>query len=372
MYNVNIIMSVYNGEKYLDDQIDSILKSTVSNWKLFIFDDGSSDSSFQIASRYAAEHRNKIYALKNPYNMGSTASFLYNLKRVSEKVSLNEKIRVVNAYKPRAKGSKIEGIKRLTSSAAKFVRHPVLSRSNAALKCSQYYMFADQDDYWLMDKIYLTVRKIKKLERIKGKHKPSMVFTDAILVDEGLRFKEKSFYKTNHMRPGKCDMGHILMENKAIGCTVAINQAAADALRLSYPSAENRFKFRNDYDYIRFHDWWMALICAGLGNVRFYHVPTVMYRQHSANQVGQSDFKSYIRKRAADSEDIKKRIDETIKQAECFYRCYGHLLKRRKLNAVKHFCMLKEYNPVLKRLIMLRYGFFKSGFIRNAVLMLYI
>ena len=372
MYNVNIIMSVYNGEKYIEDQVESILKSTISNWKLFIFDDGSTDSSFEIASRYASQYKNKIYAVRNPKNMGSTASFLFNLCRVSEKVSQNDKQRIVNGYKLKVRRPKIEGIKKLTSTAASFVRHPVLSRVNAVQKCTQYYMFADQDDFWLMDKIFLTIKKLKKLERIRGKHKPSMVFTDAILVDEGLRFKEKSFYKTNHMKPGKCDMGHILMENKAIGCTVAMNQAAADALRLTYPSVENRFKFRNDYDYIRFHDWWMALICAGLGNVRFYHVPTVMYRQHSSNQVGQTDFKSYIKKRAQNSDDIRKRIDETIRQAECFYRCYGSILKKRKLKVVKRFCMLKEYNPVLKRLMMIRHGFFKSGFIRNIVLMIYI
>ncbi len=371
MYNVNIIMSVFNGEKYLREQIESIIKSTVPNWKLYIFDDGSTDESFNIAKEYAEKYKHEIFAAKNPHNMGSTASFLYNLYRVSEKNAQNSSQKIVNGYRVKAKGPKIESIRRITSTAASFVKHPIKSRANT-LKITQYYMFADQDDFWLMDKIYLTIKKLKKLERIRGKHKPSMVFTDAILVDENLRFLEKSFYKTNHMRAGKCDMGHLLMENKAIGCTVALNQAAADALRLTYPAKSNGFKFRNDYDYIRFHDWWMALICAGLGNVRFYHVPTVMYRQHSGNQVGQTDFGNYVKRRAADAEDIKRRINETIAQAECFYRCYGSILKKRKLKVLKRFCLLKEYNPVMKRLIMIRHGFFKSGLLRNIVLMIYI
>ena len=370
MYTVNIIMSVFNGENYLAEQIDSIIQSTISNWRLYIFDDGSTDKSMEIASDYAAKYKHKVFVGRNPYNMGSTMSFLYNLCRVSDRISKTTKQKIINGYKVKVRGPKLESIKRITSSAATFVRHPL--RSHGTGKCTQYYMFADQDDFWLMDKIFLTIKKLKKLERGRGKHKPSMVFTDAILVDEGLRFQDKSFYKANHMRAGRCDLGHLLMENKAVGCTVALNQAAADALRLTFPTEGNRFKFRNDYDYIRYHDWWMALICAGLGNVRFYHVPTVMYRQHSSNQVGQTDFKSYIRKRANDAPDIKRRLNETIAQAECFYRCYGPYLKKKKLKILKRFCMLKEYNPVLKRLIMIRHGFFKSGFIRNVVLMLYI
>jgi hypothetical protein len=88
--------------------------------------------------------------------------------------------------------------------------------------------------------------------------------------------------------------------------------------------------------------------------------------------VGQTDFRNYVRRRAADAEDIKRRINETIAQAECFYRCYGSILKKRKLKVLKRFCLLKEYNPVMKRLIMIRHGFFKSGLLRNIVLMIYI
>ena len=370
MYNVNIIMSVFNGEKYLEEQIESIIKSTSNNWKLFIFDDGSSDESYNIALSYAQKYRHKIFVNKNPYNMGSTTSFLYNLSRVSGKVASDEKLRILNGYKQKVRGPRLGRIKEFTSSATNFIRHPLSKRNG--IKCTQYYMFADQDDSWLMDKIFLSVKKIKKLERIKGKHKPAMVFTDAILVDEDLKFKEKSFYKTNHMKAGRCDLGHLLMENKAVGCTTIVNQAAADVLRLTFPSQKNRFKYRNDYDYIRFHDWWMALICAGMGSVRFYHVPTVMYRQHANNQVGQTDFASYIKKRAEDVEDIKRRIGDTIAQAECFYRCYGSMLKKRRLKALKRFCKLKEYNPFMKRLIMIRHGFFKSGLIRNVFLLFYI
>ena len=124
MYNVNIIMSVYNGEKYLEEQVESIIRSTSSNWKLFIFDDGSTDSTYDIATDYAAKYKNKIYVSRNPYNMGSTVSFLYNLSKVSAKVSQDGRFNIVNSYKQKVKGPKLEGIKKFTSSATSFIRHP--------------------------------------------------------------------------------------------------------------------------------------------------------------------------------------------------------------------------------------------------------
>ena len=372
MYNVNIIMSVYNGEKYLSEQIDSIIASTSDNWKLYIFDDCSKDSSFSIASSYAEKYKHKIYAFKNRSNMGSTLSFLHNLNLVSKRIKSTDKKKIANGYIPKVRKpilAKIAGIKVIKTTAVNFVKKHK-DHISGPVKCSQYYMFCDQDDSWLMDKIALTVSRIRKIERYRGKHKPALVFTDAILVDEKLKFVDKSFFKTNHMKAGKCDLGHILMENKAIGCTVAINQAAADILALTCPSADNKYRYRNEYDYIRYHDWWMALICASFGTVKYYHVPTVMYRQHGGNQVGQGNFSDYVKKRSQSKEDIKKRIDATIRQAECFYRCYGSFLKKRKLKVIKHFIMLKEYHPVIRRLIMFRYGFFKSGLLRNVALLM--
>jgi len=287
---------------------------------------------------------------------------------VSKKVKEHSKYKIVNGYKVKVRGPIVQKIKGFIPKRGNGlnVKHKAFFKKQA--KTSSYYMFCDQDDFWLMDKVFLTVKKLRKLEH-KRKHKPCMVFTDAILVDEKLKFVDKSFYKTNHMNAGKCDLGHLLMENKAVGCTVAVNQAAADVLELTYPSGENGFKFRNDYDYIRYHDWWMALICSAFGRVKFYHVPTVMYRQHSENQVGQTSFNKYVKNRAA-TNDINNRILKTIGQAECFYRCYGHMLKKSKLKTLSCFIKLKEYNPVMKRLIMFRHGFFKSGIIRNIALLI--
>lgn len=49
----SIIVPVFNGERYLADAIESVLAQTAPNFELIIWDDGSTDQSFQIAMRYA-------------------------------------------------------------------------------------------------------------------------------------------------------------------------------------------------------------------------------------------------------------------------------------------------------------------------------
>lgn len=46
--NIAIAMATFNGEKYLAEQIESILSQSYSDWVLFIQDDGSSDNTIAI------------------------------------------------------------------------------------------------------------------------------------------------------------------------------------------------------------------------------------------------------------------------------------------------------------------------------------
>jgi len=50
---VSVVMSVYNGEKYLNEAVDSILNQTYRNFEFIIIDDGSTDSQTRIQTRRA-------------------------------------------------------------------------------------------------------------------------------------------------------------------------------------------------------------------------------------------------------------------------------------------------------------------------------
>lgn len=70
---VSVIMSVYNGEKYLVDAIDSILNQTFTDLEFIIVNDGSTDRSSEILSQKAFEDA-RILVLDNESNLGLTKS----------------------------------------------------------------------------------------------------------------------------------------------------------------------------------------------------------------------------------------------------------------------------------------------------------
>ncbi|PKM79101.1 MAG: glycosyltransferase family 2 protein, partial [Firmicutes bacterium HGW-Firmicutes-13] len=66
---VTVLMSVYNGEKYLNKAIESILDQTFADYEFLIIDDGSTDNSLEIINLH---HDPRIRLIINPENYGLT------------------------------------------------------------------------------------------------------------------------------------------------------------------------------------------------------------------------------------------------------------------------------------------------------------
>ena len=69
MHKISVIMGIYNCSPYLDEAIQSIIDQTYENWELILCDDGSSDNTYAIASKYAEEDC-RIKLIKNEKNLG--------------------------------------------------------------------------------------------------------------------------------------------------------------------------------------------------------------------------------------------------------------------------------------------------------------
>ena len=315
MNRIEIILSTYNGEKYIKEQLDSIIRSSFKNWHISVSDDCSTDTTCDIVRDYVAKYSGRISLHINDSNMGSTVNFLTALKRAA--------------------------------------------REDSNAGDTTYYMFCDQDDVWLKDKLYVTLKAMKRLERKIGSVKPSLIFTDAVLAGADLSYINNSFYKSGHRFVRNLSISRLLIENRCIGCTVMMNRALVDILG-------------DNYDKVRFHDWWVALIASAFGGIRFLRVPTLLYRQHSGNQVGQNGFAAYVRGRASDRKDIENRLSETIAQARAFYECYKGRLSYRNAKIVNEFAGIESKSFFMKRYMILRYRFFKSGLLRNIALLLFI
>jgi glycosyltransferase involved in cell wall biosynthesis len=64
---VSVVITVYNGEKYIEQSIESILSQTYQAWELIIINDGSSDNTENLILKYPDK---RIKYLRNDTNRG--------------------------------------------------------------------------------------------------------------------------------------------------------------------------------------------------------------------------------------------------------------------------------------------------------------
>ncbi|HWT74789.1 MAG TPA: glycosyltransferase family 2 protein [Mobilitalea sp.] len=306
MSMVAIVMTTYNGEKYVGEQIESILSSTYQDFELFIYDDGSKDDTMSILRMYESKEPDKIHVFKNETNLGVTRNFLQ-----------------------------------------------AICRTRAC-----YVMTCDQDDVWKPNKIASTLKRLRQMEVQTGKDVPLAVFTDAVVVDSDLNVTDSSFFQSGHLDPKKTELPRLLMENKLIGCTVMINAALRKVLQ------GRRLPVN-----ARFHDWWIALIAASFGRIGYLNEGTLLYRQHSGNVVGNTGFLSYVMNRISSLEKQKEAICSLERQAEEFLAIYGDILADNNHAVIEQFSKLNNVNFIKRRFVILHNGYLKTGLIRNIGLM---
>lgn len=217
-----ILLSTYNGSEYLEEQINSIFSQTYNSWELYIRDDGSNDGTLDIINEYAALNRERVFLIKdNLGNVQSAISFMQLLDEVQ----------------------------------------------------ADYYMFCDQDDFWLPSKIELTLLKMIETEK-NNSGKGVLIFSDLTLVDNELNLIHESMWEYVGIDPEKSKNIYKVVNSSCVtGCTIMINNKLKEQV-LPYPSEA------------LMHDWWITLNAAFLGVVEYLNEPTVLYRQHNNNVLG--------------------------------------------------------------------------------------
>ena len=169
---VQILMSTYNGEEYIREQLDSVLAQSYPDVDILVRDDGSDDDTFVILKEYEEMHSNiRVYRGKN---IGINKSFFELLKK---------------------------------------------SDANAS-----YIGFCDQDDYWLPEKIEMAVRQ---LEVLSG---PALYCSAKTLVDENLEILENQ--QNPDVTPG---FGNAVIESICSGCTTLMNRELVDIVKERLP-----------------------------------------------------------------------------------------------------------------------------------------
>lgn len=306
---VLILLATFNGAKFLNDLLHSIERQTYANWALLVRDDLSTDATLEILSGFANKHPGRVKVIEASENVGSKENFNLLFQSIFEE---------------------------------------------------PYIMFCDQDDIWLSNKIELSLAKLKEIEKAVGKYTPSLVHTDLKVVGENLSVAEKSFWKYQKLNPEKSKkLNFLLCQNYVTGCTVILNNALAK-------------KTKSIPDLAIMHDYWVSLVCACFGEVGYIDQSTILYRQHQSNEVGakSQSLYAFVMKllnllRGKGWHDYHYNLIATQRQAECLLKIYHEDLSDVKKRLVQTYMGLSGRSFFKKRMLLIRYSFFKSNLLSN-------
>lgn len=164
---ISVVMATYNGEKYLEQQIVSILEQTVKPDEFIVCDDGSTDRTIAILEKFAQQ--NKLRYVINDRQLGLIANF-------KKTVSLANN--------------------------------------------GNYIALSDQDDVWLPQKLE---KSIELLQQIDDATIPCMVYSDLLLVDQNDIVLNDSFRDERGQSNYQYTLETLLLNNFVNGCTSLFN-----------------------------------------------------------------------------------------------------------------------------------------------------
>lgn len=314
---VAICMATYNGEKYIEEQIQSIIDQTYRDWVLFIHDDGSQDDTVKHIQRFLnadADRKNQIILLEDTLSFCGSAKD--NFAGILDYVKKNYDF--------------------------------------------SYFMFADQDDVWLPNKIRLSMEKMLESEK-SDKSIPILVHTDLKVVDEQLKVLGDSFIRYRALNPRVRDINHLLAQNNVTGCTMLWNKPLNDVINLGNPE-------------VAMHDWWFSTSASLFGQIEFVDEPTVLYRQHDSNTVGATKVNTigFIVKRLLGNNHVKQTIQLSVNQAQGLLRCYGNDINRENYAILEKYATLYRNGKIKRCRILIGNGYLKQGIIQRIGQLMYV
>ena len=220
-YDIAVLLATYNGGKYIREQLESLFQQYCDQFHLYVRDDGSSDDTMKIVEEFRQKYPDRITILEDSQkHRGAAKSFMYLLENVD----------------------------------------------------SEYYMFCDQDDIWLPEKIEKTFARMK--DETAAKNVPVLVATDLKVVDEQLSPIKDSFNEDLKIDVFRKHPELICVRHVVTGCTMMFNRAAKLASLPMSPRAT-------------MHDEWVALCVHFKGGViSILDDATILYRQHKSNTLG--------------------------------------------------------------------------------------
>jgi len=306
--SLDILLPVYNGEKYLPQLIDSLRTQTMDGFYLLLIDDGSIDSSFKIIK---SMNGNK---------------FNYRLFESAENRG------VIQSY------------------------NSLLDNSSA-----NYVMFCDQDDVWFPDKIEKCMTKMIESEQRFGKETPILIFSDFGVVDEQLKIINTSYFKYQNINPKNYKLHQLLTQNVASGCTMLANRALIDLVGEIPQTA-----VMHDHWFALVAATFGKIIY--LDEPTLYY----RQHKNNVFGASAYDWNYFYKRYCLGLDKVKERFYLNVKQAKAFLLRYEIMLSANEVKMLTDFAMMNEKNWLARWRILIKHKIYKSGWRRNIGTMLII
>jgi hypothetical protein len=296
---IEVLLATYNGEKFLDEQLDSLFAQTWKNIRILVNDDGSSDDTQKILYRYAARYPGYLWIEHNLQQKGPCGNFDALMKRSTAK----------------------------------------------------YVAFCDQDDVWCETKLAHCMDVLKTIEMKYGSSLPVLVYTDLKLSSSDGSIHSQSHWERSRVRPEKACFRNLLAQNLVTGCTMIANRSLID-LALPIPVAE-----------VIMHDYWLALIASAFGILEPIHKKTVTYRQHADNVVGAAGGLSWTERlsRIQHDGELEKWLAAAAAQSAAFLDRFGATLPQKSKLALISMTHLPASSWLHRNLSLLRHKIKRTG-----------
>jgi glycosyltransferase involved in cell wall biosynthesis len=220
---ISVAMCTYNGEKYIKEQLESILNQSRSIDEIIICDDGSNDKTIAIIEKIQLEYPYKISLYKNDFTLRSTKNF-------EKSVSL----------------------------------------------CSGDFIFlSDQDDVWKENKVEKIIQYFLKNPLTEA------VFSNGDLIDDkNEKIKNNTLWDSVFFMENQLEKPINLFKlisskrNMVTGATLCIKKEIKNLI-LPFPDVKKYY-----------HDEWIAIIIASRKKLDYISDELISYRIHTGQQIG--------------------------------------------------------------------------------------
>ena len=319
-----VILCTYNGEKYLEKQIKSIMEQDREDFCLLYSDDGSSDSTKAILQSLQERYGKKMLAFPRSMKSGSPAKHFLSILSA-------------------------------------------LAKGEVYIENLEYIFLADQDDCWFPDKLSKTISVIKEEERKFGESLPILCHTDCTLVNAKGELLAKSYRSYQKLPGASYRFSRLLLQNHVTGASVGINKAL-----LQY--------CKEIPEQVKMHDHWLALLANCFGEIQYLPYASYAYRQHEENVLGAkkaSVLKECEERLAAskekDKEDaIHSSYRALFSQGRELKRLFGDLLPEIKRKVLEAFLSLGGKSRLGKITTMALFGIYPYPLYRGIGAMLFL